>query len=204
MNSCAASCCTCSPQASCASATSASWPTADAPCRCRSACSYCLLGPRRRPAKALAPPRVRKIFGAVQNVLVPWRSSNDSLSPKSNFAPHLFWSGLPHETTIDSASVSGVWGPTVLLRLLAQPIVASRSSRSGTLRKLASPTTIPLFMPPDVRPCADPAQLHNASPPHAIPIGPRPPPGGFVQTALSKARPSTWPSLQPCRKARFR
>ena len=204
MNSCAASCCTCSPKASCASATSASWPTADAPCRCRSAFSYSPRGPRRTPAKALPPPMVRKILGAVRNVLAPWWSSNDSLPPKSNSALHLFRSRLPHETTIDSTSVSGVWAPTVLLRLLAQQISASRSSPSCTLRKLASPTTVPLSMPPVVRRCADPTRLHSAPPLHAIPIGPRPPPGGFVQTALSKARPSTLPPLQPCRKARFR
>src|ERR1700730_16376061 len=180
MNSCAASCSTCSPKASCASATSAAWPTADAPCCCRSAFSYCLLGPRRRPAKALPPPTVRKIFGAVRNVLVPWRSSNDSLPPKSNSALHRFRSRLPHETTIDSTSVFGVWAPTVLLRLLAQQISASRSSRSCALRKLTSPTTVPHSTPPVVRRWADPTHLHNASPPHSIPIGPRPPPGGFV------------------------
>src|SRR6266516_6835776 len=34
MSSCAASCCTCSPKVSCASGTSASWPTANVPPPC--------------------------------------------------------------------------------------------------------------------------------------------------------------------------
>src|SRR6266481_9329571 len=100
MNSCAASCCTCSPKVSCAFATSASWPTAAAPCRCRSAFSYSLRDQGRRPARTLQPPMVRKIFGAVHNVLAPWWSSNDSLPPKSSSVLHLFQSRLPHETTL--------------------------------------------------------------------------------------------------------
>ncbi len=43
---------------------------------------------------------VRKIFGAVHNVLAPWWSSNDSLPPKSSSVLHLFQSRLPHETTL--------------------------------------------------------------------------------------------------------
>src|SRR5713226_9522899 len=42
MNSCAASCCTCSPRGSCVFVISASWPTVAALLRCRSAFSYFL------------------------------------------------------------------------------------------------------------------------------------------------------------------
>src|SRR6267143_2170221 len=192
MSSCADFSCTCSPRGSCVFATSASWPTADAPLRYRSAFSYSLRRQRRRPAKTLQPPMVRKIFGAVLNVLAPWWSSNDSLPPKSSFVLHLFRSALPHENTIDITNVLGVSAPAVLLRLLGQQISSSRFSRSSTVSKLASPTNVPLPTSSVVPPRADPAHLYTAPPIHSIPIGPASAAttGGFVQTALSKARRS--------------
>src|SRR6266436_4459433 len=55
---CADFSCTCSPGGSCVFATLASWPTADAPLRYRSAFSYSLRDQRRRPAKTVQPPMV--------------------------------------------------------------------------------------------------------------------------------------------------
>src|SRR6266702_1169843 len=120
MNSCADFFCTCSPTGSCVFVILASWPTAAAPFPCRSAFGYSLRGQGRRPARTLQPPMVRKIFGAVLNVLAPWWSSNDSLPPKCSSVLHLFQSRLPHERTIDITNVLGVSAPAVLLRLLAQ------------------------------------------------------------------------------------
>jgi len=120
MSSCADFSCICSPSGSCVFATSASWPTADAPLRYRSAFSYSLRHQRRRPVKTVQPPMVRKIFGAVLNVLAPWSSSNGSLPLKSSSVLHLFRSALPHENTIDITNVLGVSAPAALPRLLGQ------------------------------------------------------------------------------------
>src|SRR6267143_4562333 len=120
MSSCADFSCTCSPRGSCVFATSASWPTADAPLRCRSAFSYSLRDQRRKPAKTLQPLMVRKIFGAVPSAVAPWWSLNDSLPPKSSYVLHLFQSLLPHERTFHITNVLGVSAPPVLLCLLGQ------------------------------------------------------------------------------------
>src|SRR5271168_422958 len=188
MNSCAASYCTCSPKASCASATLASWPTGGAPIPCRSAFSCFLRGHGRRPTSTLQLPMVRKIFGAVRNVLAPWWSSNDSLPPRCNSVLHLFQSLLPHETTIHITNVLGVFALSVLLCVLAQQISASRPSRSSTLRKLASPTKISRSILPVVRQRADSTGLHPTPPLHPIPIGPASAAGrlrsnGFIESA---------------------
>ena len=192
MSSCADFSCICSPSGSCVFATSASWPTADAPLRYRSAFSYSLRYQRRRPVKTVQPPMVRKIFGAVLNVLAPWSSSNGSLPLKSSSVLHLFRSALPHENTIDITNVLGVSAPAALLHLLGQQISPSRFSRSSKVSKLASPTTVPLPISSAVLRRADPAHLRTAPPIHSIPIGPASAATtrGFVQTALSQARRS--------------
>src|SRR5260370_41456949 len=120
MNSCAASCCICPLNASCASGPSASWPTAAALLPCRSAFSYSLRDQARRPNKTLPSPMVRTIFGAAPSAVAQWWSLNDSLPPKSSSVLHLSRSPLPHQTTIESTHVLGVSPPPVLPRLLSQ------------------------------------------------------------------------------------
>src|SRR6266403_320423 len=98
MSSCAASCCTCSRKVSCASATSASWPTANGPLPCHfpSNCSAGHRKPSNRP-----PPPVRAIFGLAPSVVGRWRSSRGSPLSRCNFVLHLR-AASPHETTLHS------------------------------------------------------------------------------------------------------
>src|SRR5260370_34675067 len=99
MSSCAASCCTCSRKVSCASATSASWPTANVPPPCHFA-SDCSTG-HRKPSKR-PPPPVRAIFGLAPSVVGRCWSSKDSPLLKSNFVLHR-WSRLRHEATLSNS-----------------------------------------------------------------------------------------------------
>src|SRR6202023_2875259 len=99
MSSCVASCCTCSRKVSCASATSASWPTANVPPPCHFA-SNCSAG-HRKPSKR-PPPPVRAIFGLVPSVVGRCWSSKDSPLLKSNFVLHR-WSRLRHEAIFSNS-----------------------------------------------------------------------------------------------------
>src|SRR5208283_2163620 len=103
MSSSAASCCTCSPRASSASATSASSPTADVPLSCRFACNFSV--PCRHPRPNHKPPLPRNPtrFGAVPNVVGPWWLSTDLRQPRSNSVLHPSIPESPHETTIPSS-----------------------------------------------------------------------------------------------------
>jgi hypothetical protein len=92
MSSCAASCCTCSRKASCASATSASWPTANVPPPCHFP-SNCSAGHRRQSDTLVT-----------QNSGDLWSCSEDSPLLKSNFVLHR-WSGLRHEATLSNSKV---------------------------------------------------------------------------------------------------
>src|SRR5260370_41149840 len=97
MNSCAASCCTCFRKASCAFATSASSPTADAPRSCRFA--FICSARRRKPSIPYQPPMTRTIFDSVPSVVDRCGSSEVLLLPDpTSFSPP--WSLLPHETTL--------------------------------------------------------------------------------------------------------
>jgi hypothetical protein len=69
MNSCAASYCTSFPKASCASVTSASWPTAGAPRSYRFAFSCWVRNNSRKPNNTPRPPKTVPIFGAALNAV---------------------------------------------------------------------------------------------------------------------------------------
>src|SRR6266853_6529618 len=99
MSSCAVSSCTCCPRASFASATSASLPTADAPCYCRYA-SQLLTQFHRRSNQKPPPPSHQTLFGTAPSVADQWWSSNDLLLLKSNSVLHHGCSILPYETAL--------------------------------------------------------------------------------------------------------
>src|SRR6266849_3832542 len=84
MSSCVASCCTCFPKASSASATSASSPTGGAPLSCRFAIDYSMQYSHRNPNQKPRQLSSRTRFGSVPNVAAPWWSSRDLLLPRSN------------------------------------------------------------------------------------------------------------------------
>ena len=96
MSSCAASSCIYSPRASFVSATSAFWPTADAPpyCHCASLpwVRFLCRGNQK------PPPRNPTRFGVAPSVVDRWRSSNDLPQLKSNSVLHHGCSQLRHET----------------------------------------------------------------------------------------------------------
>ena len=85
--------------ASCASGTSAYWPTGDVPLSCLFAFSRSAR--RRQQSKTRHPPTTPVIFGSVPSVLDRWWSSRGSPLSRCNFALHL-GSALPHETTLHS------------------------------------------------------------------------------------------------------
>src|SRR5712664_299267 len=99
MNSCVASCCTYFRTASCASDTSASWPTGDVQLSCLFAFSRSAR--RRRQSKTGHAPRTPVIFGSAPSVLNRWWSSRGSPLPRCNFVLHP-GAALPHETTLHS------------------------------------------------------------------------------------------------------
>src|SRR5208282_1508804 len=145
----------------------------------------------RTPNKTPPPPKTPATFGAAQSVADRWRSSKDLRLRKSNFVLHR--SPSPHETTINITKGSGALSRSLLLRLLAQIISSSPSSRLSPPSRRASPTVIPLSTP-SFLPCRTPStHLYTGLFHHSIPIGPAPAAttGGFVQTAVSKARKRT-------------
>src|SRR5712664_4966615 len=99
MNSSVASCCTCFPMASCASGTSASWPTGGVQLSCLFA--FSCFARRRRQSKTRHAPRTPVIFGSAPSVLDRWWSSRGSPLPRCNFVLHP-GAALPHETTLHS------------------------------------------------------------------------------------------------------
>src|ERR1700688_1347205 len=94
MSSCAASYCTCSRKVSCASETSASWPTASVPPPCHFAfiCSARHRKPSRRPHPQVS-------FGSAPNVVDQCWSSKGLRLLQSSFVLRPSCSPLPHETT---------------------------------------------------------------------------------------------------------
>src|SRR6266404_536975 len=121
MNSCAASCCTCSPKVSCASATLVSSPTAGALCCCRFVFTHSVQHSNLRPTKTLLAPT---ISGAAPCVADRWWSWKGSPLQKSNSVLHLR-SPLQHETTFSNSHPSRVSTCCVPLRLASQQISLS-------------------------------------------------------------------------------
>src|SRR5882757_4005543 len=124
MNSCGASCCTCFPTASYASATSASWPTGAVPLSCLFAFSSSAR--HRQQSKTRQAPRTRTplIFGSAPSVLDRWWSSRDSRLPRCNSVLHR-WSPLPHETTLSINTILRASPRSVVVRLVAEQISSS-------------------------------------------------------------------------------
>ncbi len=85
-SSCAASCSTSYPAALSASALSASWPIADAPLSCPSVSACSPTSPCRTHLQLL-PHRPSPLVSAVQNVPLPWSSSNDFLYSLLGISP---------------------------------------------------------------------------------------------------------------------
>src|SRR6267378_2100834 len=190
MNSCAASCCTCSPKASCASATSVFWPTGDAPPCCRFVFNCSAQHSNRRPTKT---PVARTTSGAAPCVVDRWWSSKGSPSQKSNFALH-HWSPLPHETTLSSSNLSHVLACSVPLRLAAEQIYSS-NLLSAVWRYSLSPVGYRCLLP-----CST-AQSRRLSTPLSLPFNlhrarvrrnhGRLPSNGLIERAQSSTPSST-------------
>src|ERR1035438_7342467 len=104
MSSCAVSCSTCCRRDSCASATSASSPTATAPHSCRSD-SNCLPAQRRQLLRRLhrAPTRFTH-SGTVPSAAEPFASSNGSHRPNCWLALHHAHKSVPDEPTPSAAN----------------------------------------------------------------------------------------------------
>src|SRR5712664_1774568 len=100
MSSCAASCCTCFRKDSCAFATSASWPTDDAPRSCHF--FFICSAQHRRQSKTDQTPKTQVTFGSAQNVVDRCRSSRGLPLSRSNSVLHPPRSLLPHEATLDN------------------------------------------------------------------------------------------------------
>ena len=186
MSSCAASCCTCCPKASSASATSASLPTAAAPLSCRFAFNYSTQYRHRNPNQKHRLPRNRILFGAVPNVAAPWWSSKDLLRPSSNFVLHPGSPEPRHETPIPISLARCLPAPTGLVRFRcpSTKLLASSFRSQTTIEPIRpalrlAPSPIPrVFLI-----TATPLNLHR-----------RFLTGGFLQTAVSDA-PRTPPEI---------
>jgi hypothetical protein len=184
MSSCAASCCTHSPKAPSASATSASSPTGDAPLSCHFAIDYSTQYSHRNPNQKPRQPSSRIHFGAVPNVAAPWWSSKGLPRPNSNF---VLPPGSPeprHETPIPISLARCLPAPTGLVRFRCPSTKLLASSFRAQTTIYPSPSA--LRLPPSPIPrvfliSATPLNLHR-----------RVLTGGFLQTAVSDAPRSEW------------
>ena len=164
MISCDASFCTCSPKASCASATSVSWPIGDVPPSCRSAFNHSAQHTDRDPRTT---PLARTISGTAPNAVDPWWSLKDSLLQKFNYALHRC-SPPPHETTVSNSNPSRVSACTVPLRLAIQQLSSSSflSTVFATLFRLSylqiSSAVLYHCLGNTPHPCLSPFNPHRA------------------------------------------
>src|ERR1019366_6890548 len=137
MSSCAASYCTCFRKVSCVSATSASWPIADAPLSCRLAFNCSVRYSNRTQNKKRPLPMNRALFGSVPSVAGLWSSSRDLLRPRSNSVLHPSWPRLPHETAVHNPKTLRASLRSVPLRLAAEQISSSPFSTLSVSDNLA-------------------------------------------------------------------
>ena len=186
MSSCAASCSICCRRASCASATSASSPTATAPHSCRSA-SNCSAAQRRQLLRRHHRPPTRFTHsGTVPSAAEPCASSNGSPPPNSCSAHHLNQTGAPHEplsTSSASARASARtqipclnWQKLPPLPASPAPPGSATSSAASSAQSTSNRQVIPNSACPD--PSA-PAQPHSKYIAFHV--------GGFLQVAVSEA-----------------
>ena len=205
MNSCVTSYCMCFRKVSCASGISASWPIAGVPRPCHSVFSCSIQRLDHKPSRKL-PQSLLVISGFAPSAVARWRPSSGLLPPKSHSALHLFRSQLPHETTIHITKSLPVPARAISLCFAVLHIWPFPLFQSLFPRGLA-------FHPTQERPPLSaapqgniPTQLDTTPPSDSIPIGPASAAitDGFLQVAVSKARPSTLPSHHPSVDARFR
>lgn len=167
MNSCAASCCTCFPKASYASAISVSWPIGDAPLSCHFAFTCSEPHSNRRSTKTPLPPM---ISGVARSVVDRWWSSRGSPLQKSNCV--LLRCSPPHERTLSHSKSSRASACSAPLRLAEKQIASPHRLRS-----------ISTILPRWSQFPTSSAVLYRATPPafstavslHSISIGPHPP-----------------------------
>ena len=143
MNSCAASCCICSPKDSCASGTSASWPIADVPPPCHFA--FSCSARHHKPSKR-SPQLVRTIFGAVPSAVALCSLSKGCPPIKPNPVLHRHSILLPHETTIDITKLLRVAARFLSLCLLVQQITFPTFTSSSFHRTLGYSATLLLSL----------------------------------------------------------
>ena len=158
MSSCAASCYTCFPKVSCAFATSASWPTGDAPRSCHFASISS--AQRRRQSKTYPAAKTPVIFGYAQNAVHRCRSSQGLRLPKSNFVLLLPWS--PHETTLYSTNPLRASARSVSLRIAVLQTRAFYFLKASLHESLARSSTFHLSLSTVVFSRAAPAHLDTA------------------------------------------
>src|SRR5712692_1048721 len=193
MNSCADSCCTCFRKVLCASGTSVSWPTGDAPHSCRFAFRCSARHHLRRRSKRPHLPMAQAIFGSAPSVLDRWWSSKGSPPPRFTFVLRPSWPLLPHETTLHSANTLRASARSVVLRLVAEQISSSHFVMLSIRGHLALPEVSPRSVLPSALCGVAPSRLNNALPLNSNCIGSASAAnaGGFLQVAVSKARQST-------------
>ena len=96
MNSCDASYCTFFPKVLCASVTSVSWPTANAPLSCHLAFTVSVLHNTHKQNHTPPAPKSSRHLGVALNAVDPCKLSNGSPLPNSSFVLRRR-SPLPHE-----------------------------------------------------------------------------------------------------------
>src|SRR5512147_1107078 len=162
MSSCVASCCTCSPRASSASATSASSPIGGALPSYRFASKHSTQF-HRRPNQKHPLLRNRALFGAVPSVGDPWWSSNHLPLPNSNSVLHRCWSRLLHESARRQPESLRGSPRSVLVCLVTAPITSSRGFPFDAQPRFLAPPPVPFHPHP---PAHTPALSETASAPH--------------------------------------
>ena len=187
-----ASCFTCSPRASSASATSASSPTEGAVRSYRCA-SLLLMRFPRKPNRKLPPLLHRTRFGAVPSAARRWRSSNDSPRHNSNSVLHRCWPRLhelthsPHRTIAALQSVSPKCVSLTPRPLLRSPPQLTSAIDSCSQRYASSYSISLCDSRKLLQPLLAPFNLHKSRVRRA---------SGFLLTAFSNATPHT--SFQSC------
>jgi hypothetical protein len=152
MSSCAASCCTYSPEASFASATLASSPTGGAPLSCRFAFNYSEPYRHRRPNQRPPLPSNRAHFRSVPNAAAAWWSSRDFPLPRSNSVLRPLSPESRHETNFPKPQTSiRLSARSALVRLAAEksscPCPKICSNRHHLLLLSPSASHTPLHPP---------------------------------------------------------
>jgi hypothetical protein len=147
MSSCGTSSSTCCPAASCASATSASSPTGDAPryCLAASSCSQVPWIPPREPHPLPWTILTRPCSGSVLSAEAPCTSPNGSPQLNCCYDLHPSLTYVPHEPATPASTSSRALACTVPLRLiktvaetgLPQPSFAATSRQPISAQSMA-------------------------------------------------------------------